>query len=434
MKKFNEALKPKDKNQKDWDNILDNINKKTKESSQKSSNRGKLTNIEKIKKNEEGVNRKLLQKQKEALQKSSHSSLNFKRKLDVKKLHPIFIEFKTVQRMKDIATYLVEQGYKVYNYKKLLSEETIGRYQFFESFIEDGKYVFRRTNKASSGNIINFTTLKGVKGRIENKKIDPFNEEEWGFEKIQESNNFEDFKIGDRVIYNHFKKHLSGKEGKILSKGGYPDFFLVEFDEKIPNGHDGFYGLGKNKHCWYCDASFLTKIDRLKTLKPEEDPFGEEIYYESKIYSGFEVGDRVKVIGGKYKDYEGTLKYVGDTISVIEFDEGVYGGHSGNGFGKPGHCRYIDLYNIENVNPKKSKISNLKVDPFGEEKWYESRKNKTKNYTDYLLEEYEGGPPAKPQVKVRNKTVEWVLSDEEEESPEELKILWKDTKLGDSEQ
>lgn len=335
MKKFNEIYS-KDKEQKAWDGILDNINKKKNEFSlRKTASAGKTFPNPKT----EEIKKKLLQKQKDALKKP-FSSLSPKKKLDMKKLHPIFIEFRTVKRMKEIAMYLVSQGYKVYNYKKLMEEESVGKYEFFESVIEDGKYVFKRTNK-SHGDVINFTTLKGIKGRIENKTVDPFGEEQWGFEKIEES-----------------------------------------------------YGL-----------------------------------YESRKFQNFKVGDRVRITDdGLYKNLEATLLYVATYYAVAEFDEKIFGGHDGGQLGKDGFYRYVDLSNIEKIDDK-SKILKPEIDPFAEEKWYESKKQKIKNYTDYILEEYEGGPPAKPQVTVKNKTVEWVLSDEEEEEPKELRILWNDSKL-----
>ena len=63
------------------------------------------------------------------------------------------------------------------------------------------------------------------------------------------------FDIGDRVIATKTidGNNLTGKYGTVVSTG---DYIGVQFDERIPGGHD-CRGQGTLGYCWFCYCSCL---------------------------------------------------------------------------------------------------------------------------------------------------------------------------------
>lgn len=63
-----------------------------------------------------------------------------------------------------------------------------------------------------------------------------------------------EFKVGDRVIYNHIKRGVPTLNGKIGTIIGYTNLlFIVEFDDYIGQCNVGI-NIGKFDHMWGCHS------------------------------------------------------------------------------------------------------------------------------------------------------------------------------------
>jgi len=71
-----------------------------------------------------------------------------------------------------------------------------------------------------------------------------------------------DFNVGDRVLVmgRIDGNDLTNETGTVIYVDDCDDCnpkgeILIEFDNEIPNGHDGIKVAGRDRHCWYAGFS-----------------------------------------------------------------------------------------------------------------------------------------------------------------------------------
>lgn len=90
-------------------------------------------------------------------------------------------------------------------------------------------------------------------------------------EEKEEKTDSAPFKIGDSVRYtsdNVFSGPKRGATGKVIAyRSNFIGTCLVEFDEPVKGGHDGFAIIcakdgthGRNGYCWWCPNCFIERI------------------------------------------------------------------------------------------------------------------------------------------------------------------------------
>ena len=202
---------------------------------------------------------------------------------------------------------------------------------------------------------------------LRNIDKDPFQEEIW------ESNNFSNFRVGDRVICDGIQDGIdvTGCIGNIVSV--HDCTCLVELDKKLINGYKTWY-VDRKKLEKYDKKEYEEKLKRRKEASLrniDKDPFQEEIW-ESNNFNNFRVGDRVIGIGimtgMKINREIGTVIRVYDIHCEIEFDHPSI----------PTWFVYKERLRLLNSSSSKNREENkLKykdVDPFGEEIWEHMKK------------------------------------------------------------
>ena len=222
-----------------------------------------------------------------------------------------------------------------------------------------------------------------------------------------------DFKINDKVLYVGTVPIMLNKTGKIIDilKQDNNSQYLVEFDSFI-NGHNGA-GLGKNYHCWYCKEEEINKIGGGKRIRNIElDPFDEEDWgyiqesLEEKESPKFKMGDIITYNSQTHGEEHGKI------VNISHF-KGIHTYLVEFGHGKNSHWHYLHNEDLIKYGMKRVKIRKPESDPFDEEDWGYIQENKNvKNYSNFLLE-YEGGPPAKDQIKVSSGMMMEIDLDEE---------------------
>ena len=130
----------------------------------------------------------------------------------------------------------------------------------------DGKIVKEASAKRAACDKFNLHTGAEVAfNRLWEKKEKEEKEEK------EEKTDSAPFKIGDSVRYtsdNVFSGPKRGATGKVIACASrFIDMCLVEFDEPVKGGHDGFANIcakdgkhGRNGYCWWCPECFIECI------------------------------------------------------------------------------------------------------------------------------------------------------------------------------
>ena len=155
-------------------------------------------------------------------------------------------------------------------------------------FVQSGN---RRIEPISYNDFINLLITKSVPNRKKIKKpeIDPFEEENWGYEKeLNESSKF-DFEVGERVslIGTGDGKKLDGISGIIVVKNRKYSKIETNMDENGLTSNYYYYGthygiqFDEPMHLYNIDwfvspFNIINSQTRKKIKKPEIDPFEEE--------------------------------------------------------------------------------------------------------------------------------------------------------------
>jgi len=130
--------------------------------------------------------------------------------------------------------------------------------------------------------------------KIQNLEIDPYGEEDWGYEEIKESKKLK-YNIGDKVIVDI---GFGNWAGVIFNRclDDLDDFnslsYCIKFEDKHDGTHQGRYELAEypNKidpegKCYWVRKSNIKLLNKkLKKIeRPDIDPFGEEDWGYEKI-------------------------------------------------------------------------------------------------------------------------------------------------------
>lgn len=118
------------------------------------------------------------------------------------------------------------------------------------------------------------------------------------------------FKVGDRVMVNHWDVRPNGEVGEIVG-GGPAGSFEVRFDT-WRGGHDGSTGDGETKDRWYCPPELLTLI-------PATDATLYEASFLTSYFGRVVVGQIYGDKKGRFPD--GALVSTGPVIE--ELDGGI---------------------------------------------------------------------------------------------------------------
>lgn len=147
------------------------------------------------------------------------------------------------------------------------------------------------------------------------------------------------YKIGDRI-----RHRISGETGTIRLIDSTSVPYGIEFDNEIQGLHSLQGICNKGHGLWVSEEDIelekeVNSLDKERRLKMRN----------------FKVGDRVKYIGtnSNYKGKVGTIVIIDDDSVPygIEFDEKVYGGHSLDGECEYGYGEWVELEEIELINP-----------------------------------------------------------------------------------
>lgn len=213
---------------------------------------------------------------------------NVKHEEIFKKLKKLAISFANKDEMVDIAKKLNDYGFEVFNYDKIMKYQNMENFYYFiytNYFVRSGYNTHYRTDC----DYYQFLNLIGKKyKKIENPIVDPYGEEDWGYEEIKESVHPEYKKFFN---YNIIFKDLDEAKQILLKlhKLGFKvdlngvEYRITGWTAIVPSG-DGFcFGRKSSNVSGHRDnltfEEFLIMINNSKYKKienPELDPYGEE--------------------------------------------------------------------------------------------------------------------------------------------------------------
>lgn len=197
------------------------------------------------------------------------------------------------------------------------------------------------------------------------------------------------FKVGDRI-----RHRISGETGTIRLIDSTSVPYGIEFDNEIQGLHS-LQGLCEIGHgLWVSEENI--ELEKEKGMEMNK----------------FKVGDRVKYVGtdSDYKGKVGTIVVIDDDDPPcgVEFDEKVCGGHSLEGKCKGGYGRWLELEEIELINPTLEDYTTKEL-----EEELKKRKEKEREEIIKELRKYIDKPIYLYEIPEYSFNFEFMLNDED---------------------
>ena len=310
------------------------------------------------------------------------------------------IRFDNSGEMMEIVHRLLSLKFVIFNVEGILEFKNTENYNYFIPY-NDKDYDYSRGRRhtieevhypaLSHREFMELLTPPEKPGRIRWYRHGKLEEE---YRDIKDLNKL---KVGDTVIYNFHTfdtcgdmEELNGKKGKvvdIMNTGGIG----VEFEEKIPHGHN-CNDTGKKGYCRYFDPADLEKYEDNKMVrlrwykngKLNENIDPEEVRIGQRVVYRYDEHYRLRAFTGSKKILDGLLGNIIESHTAnsvgVEFDQNIkelYNiGHSCKGLGKPGHCYWVDLNLLEPTEEGKPREPRIR--------WYRKGKLEETMTTSFL--------------------------------------------------